>query len=224
MKTGTTTTNRSNAILCLLVGLMLSIAFMLSGCSLGGKSKPANFYVLTALPEDTETIVPAEVEIPQLGVGQVQIPAFLDRPQMVTSVAENQIALSEFNRWGESFQAGITRVFRENLAVLLGGAEVSAFPWLQPFPRDYVIHLVVLEFEAATYRDEIFLRVMYRITDSKQTESFIVEEVEYTRPIQGDEIEGYSRIADAMSKTLEDLSRDIAEQVTQLPLLPQGDN
>lgn len=215
MKTGMMKNHKT--LLCASAGLLV-ISLFLGGCSLGGKSKPANFYVLTALPESTEAISQQE-EVPHLGVGQVQIPAFLDRPQMVTKVAENQIALSEFNRWGESFQAGITRVFRENLAVLLGGAEVSAFPWLQPFPRDYVIHLVVLEFEAATYRDEVMLRVMYRITNSKQTESFVVEEMEFTQPIgaSGEAGNQYPAIADAMSKALQQLSRAIAEETTKLP-------
>lgn len=210
-------TNR-NAVLCVSAAFLLSVTFLLSGCSLVGKSKPANFYVLTALPENTAPIAVSGNTFPDLGVGQVRIPAFLDRPQIVTKVAENQIALSEFNRWGESFQSGITRVFRENMVVLLGGADVSAFPWLQPFPKDYVVHLVVLEFEASTYHDEVRLRVMYRITNSKQTESFIVEEMEFSRPIEaGDDAEHYSRIADAMSKTLGDMSRAIAEKIVKLP-------
>lgn len=198
---------------------LTSIALLLGGCGIGGKSKPANFYVLTGLPEDTPPI--AQAGNVTVGVGQVKIPNFLDRPQIVTLVAANQIALSEFDRWGESFQEGVTRVLREDVAVYLGSQEVAAFPWLQPFPKDYVVHVVVLAFEAAPYRDEVLLRVMYRITDPKQTQTFLVKESEFKEPLTTGSSD-YASMADTMSAALAALSKEIAQEVTQLPLPPKN--
>ncbi len=194
---------------------MLGLALLLGGCSIGGKSKPANFYVLTGLPEDTQPI--AQAGNATVGIGQVKIPNFLDRPQIVTLVAANQIALSEFDRWGESFQAGVTRVLREDVAIYLGSNEVAAFPWLQPFPKDFVVHVVVLAFEAAPYRDEVLLRVMYRITDPKQTTTYLVKESQFSQPLTTGASD-YAAIADAMSTAVAALAKEIAQEVTALPL------
>lgn len=188
---------------------------LVTGCSIGGKSRPSSFYLLTALPEGTPSIVPEGESVPTLGLGQIAIPAFLDRPQMVTQVAPNEINLSEFNRWGEPFQDGITRVFRENLVVLLGGTDVSAFPWLEVVSNDYAIHMVVLNFDAATYANEVRLRAAYRITTPKQKQEIVRKEQEFRRPIQADD--SYRAIAESMSLALEDLSRAIAAEVIALP-------
>lgn len=195
--------------------IALSTLIMLAGCGIGGKSKPSSFYLLTPMPIERGAIVAEGDAVPQLGVGQVQIPKYLDRPQMVTMVEPNQIRISEFNRWGESFQAGITRVFRENLSVLLN-TDVSAFPWLQPFPRDYAIHLVILDFDAATYKNEVRLRAIYRITDAKQKVTYLVNQSEFTQPIDTTQPDPYPAIADAMSQALVALSRSVAQEVMGL--------
>lgn len=212
--------NRAHAMTSRIALLtLLSAALLLVGCGVGGKSKPANFYVLTGIPGDTAPLS-ASGNSPAIGVGEVVIPNFLDRPQIVTQTGPNQIALSEFNRWGESFQSGITRVLREDVAIYLGTDKVTAFPWHRPFPNDYIIHIVVLSFEAAPYRETLTLKVMYRITDPKQKETFLVKELTLTEPIPGG-YPDYPAIVDAMSAIAADLAKDIATEALELPL-PSG--
>lgn len=206
--------------LLILAALTSALAF-LNGCGFGGKSKPANFYILSGLPESTPPVQPAGTSQATLGVGQVKIPNFLDRPQIVILVAENQIKLSEFNRWGESFQSGLTRVLRENVAVYLGENDVTAFPWLRAYPNDYVVHVVVLAFEAAPYREEVLLRVMYRITDPKQTNTYLSKEARFSVPLTATG-ERYEPIVEAMSQAVALLAKDIAQEVVALPLPTQA--
>lgn len=198
--------------------VLLTLVLLLGGCSFGGKSKPANFYVLTALPENTAPVTQGNT--PTLGVGQVKIPEFLDRPQMVTLVAENQIKLSEFHRWGESFQSGLTRVLRENIALYLDSDDVTAFPWLQSFPNDYVVHVVVLAFEAAPYREEVLLRVMYRVTDPKQKRLYLANESAFSQPIDTSGSD-YPVMVEAMSACVAELAKEIATEVAAMPLPSQ---
>lgn len=197
----------------------LLLALILSGCGIGGTSRPAEFYILTALPEGTEPLAPAGTTVPDIGIGQVQIPSYLDRPQIVTKITENQIHLSEFHRWGEALQNATTRILRENTAILLGGGGVSAFPWLQPFPNDYLVHVVILDFEASSHTGNVTLRVMYRVTDTKTKQTVLVRESEFRQPIATSTTgDNYKAIVDAMSATLADLAQAFSKELIQLPL------
>ena len=48
---------------------------------------------------------------------------------MVLSRDGHQINVSEFDRWAEPLEAGISRVLILNLAALMNSQEVYAFPW-----------------------------------------------------------------------------------------------
>ena len=105
------------AALCLL-------CMILAGCF--GTSRPIEYFTLTPLPAPggladggTATVV---------AVLPVAIPASIDRPQIVTRTAENQLSLSEYNRWGGSLKEDIGRTLVQNLNVLLKGRPVSVVP------------------------------------------------------------------------------------------------
>ena len=51
-------------------------------------------------------------------VGPVTVPELVDRPQMVTRVSDNEVAVNEFARWGESLKSNIPRVIASNLVKL----------------------------------------------------------------------------------------------------------
>ncbi|MEM9226699.1 MAG: PqiC family protein [Verrucomicrobiota bacterium] len=197
--------------LCLL-GLT---GLLLAGCSIGGKSTPSRFYVLSPSEEVTPQ-ASFEGAPPPVGVSRIMIPGYLDRPQMVTSVAPNELKYSEFNRWGEPLQQGITETMRRNLIVHLGTDKVSAFPWMQEFPRDYNIQLVFQNFEGHSYRNEVVMRAVIRIEalQDKRTTVY-VDEVSHTIPVSGDDM-SYDASVEALSKCLAYLSQQIATAIEKL--------
>jgi uncharacterized lipoprotein YmbA len=58
-------------------------------------------------------------------VGPVELLQVLDRPQMVTRVGDNEVAVHEYDRWAEPLGQGIARVLAEDLGALLGSDRVS---------------------------------------------------------------------------------------------------
>lgn len=200
----------------ILAPLLLACLLALSGCSIGESSSPSRFYVLTPLPEGTQS-VSFEGEAPSVGLTRVQIPSTLDRPQMVVFNAPNEVNYNEFNRWSEPLSQGIGETVRRNLLVLMGPGKVSAFPWMQTFPRDYNVQIIVQEFGPYTYLNEVILRAVYRIEEvgKGQRDTVFVAEVVYTQPIAG-ETQNYEDIVDALSKTVARLSRDIAAEIQKL--------
>ncbi|MBC2595089.1 membrane integrity-associated transporter subunit PqiC [Ruficoccus amylovorans] len=200
----------------ILAPLLFACLLALSGCSIGESSSPSRFYVLTPLPEGTQP-VSFEGEAPSVGLTRVQIPATLDRPQMVVFTAPNEVNYNEFNRWSEPLSQGIGETVRRNLLVLMGPGKVSAFPWMQTFPRDYNVQIIVQEFGPYTYLNEVILRAVYRIEEvgKGKRDTVFVAEVVYNQPIAG-ETQNFDDIVDALSKTVARLSQDIAAEIQKL--------
>jgi uncharacterized lipoprotein YmbA len=72
-------------------------------------STPSRFYLLNALATPETIPSPATSQGPVIGVGPITMPRYVDRPQIVTRVGRNQLALGEFDRWAEPLQNNVSR-------------------------------------------------------------------------------------------------------------------
>ena len=104
---------------------------VLAGCLALGKSAPSHFYLLAAPPEPTAA-APAAIQ-GFLLLPTVALPAYLDRPQLVTRSRAQELHIAPFERWGEPLADGLTRVLGEILrrrlpAVAVGAGTDAAVP------------------------------------------------------------------------------------------------
>src|SRR5262249_45023810 len=97
-------------------GLLACIG--LAGCAV---SDPTQYYTL-GQPAARNTESRAMASTPRssmaastvsIGVGPVIMPSYLDRTQIVTRTAADQLDLANFHRWAEPLQEGIVRVLAE---------------------------------------------------------------------------------------------------------------
>lgn len=70
-----------------------------------------HFYVVPSRVVDAGPVV----EMPPIAIAAVAIPAVIDRPQLVVSVGENEVAVLETQRWAEPLSDGLTRVVIDEL-------------------------------------------------------------------------------------------------------------
>ena len=108
------------AAFCLCAALLAA-----AGC---GRSAPFRFYVLA--PIATPATAPADGRPVTIGVGPVRLPGYVDRSQIVTRRAAEEIDLAEFDRWGEALADSVPRIIADNLALLLPRERIALFPWL----------------------------------------------------------------------------------------------
>jgi uncharacterized lipoprotein YmbA len=102
------------------------------------------FFLLSPPPADAPgTDVPVSI-----GIGPVWLPGYLDRPQIVTRLSDNEIALAEADRWAEPLADNLVRTLEETLAGLLPGSTYVDFPWYPAGAPDYALALEVRRFEA----------------------------------------------------------------------------
>jgi uncharacterized lipoprotein YmbA len=111
------------------VQLLALCCILLSwGCVSFKHSPGARFFVLSAVAEPPAAeSAPADPDL--VGVMPAALPDHLLRSQMVTWTSDNEVHLEEYTRWAEPLDAGVTRVVRENLAILLPQHRFVAHPW-----------------------------------------------------------------------------------------------
>ena len=193
------------------IGLPLAGLAWLAGCA---SSPASNFYILSPLPEAKarqETLVEGEVS---LGIGPVTLPDYMDRPQMVSGiVGAGRIEVDEYQRWGGSLRADIVNTLGENLAHLLGTSRVVILPAEVKLPVQYRLVVDILRFEAD--RDgQALLKARWALIDPSAEVALAMRESSFRQPFA--KADPDAQVA-ALSATLGDLSREVAETIRGLP-------
>ncbi|WP_460906889.1 PqiC family protein [Paraburkholderia jirisanensis] len=185
----------------LLPALLVTALIALGGCSSPG----AAFYTLSpdASLERTGAALPITVL-----VGPVTVPELLDRPQLVTRVSDNEVAVNEFARWGEPLKSGVARTLAANLELLLGAARVSVPGQAALVPETCRVRVDVVRFdalpgEAVTIDAQWVVRVPGK--PSPIAGRSVVRE-----PVSG---AGDAPLVAAQSRALARVSRDIAAAI-----------
>jgi len=194
-----------------LSAMALFITVVLVGCRSG--APPVQFYTLSSLSSATQksNTTDAAPNI-TIGVGSVDIPQVLDRPQIVTRTGPNKLTLDEFHRWAGSLQADFARVLAENIALLLGINHVAVYPWEVGFSPDYRIALDVRSFEGQ-WGKNVLLDVIWQITDRTGEKTLAVKKSVITEPLSTAD---YEALVAAQSQAIARLSREIVREIRDL--------
>jgi uncharacterized lipoprotein YmbA len=174
-------------------------------------STPSRFYILNTLPASETVPATAAEQGPVIGVGPITLPKYLERPQLVTRVGRNQLALGEFDRWAEPLQDNISRVLAENLARLIPTDQVLLQAWPRSAPLDYQVTVEVRQFDS-WWGGESTLLARWSILDQAERELFN-RMVHLHTPTGGRD---YEAMVVAMNQMIETLSRDIAVAIQRL--------
>ena len=188
----------------------LLTVFFVTACS---TTSPVAYYTLNTLPEMQQEI-PAAVmdDTLAIGVGPVEFPKFLDRPQIVTRKSQNQIEVSEFHRWAGSFPGDFSRVLAKNISILLPTDRVAVYPWGEQFSPTYRIKLDVEQFDGQV-GERVVLEVTWMVTDQEGTNKLLVRKSLIEEPVSD---KNYEALVEAKSNALNTLSRTIVEEIRKL--------
>jgi uncharacterized lipoprotein YmbA len=171
-------------------------AVALAACA---TSPPSRFFTLSGAPapaSPTSTL--------SIVVGPVTLPAVVDRPEIVVTVAENEVWLDEFNRWASPLADAVAIAVAENLAARL--ATARATPLVQSaVEADYRVGIEVQRFESApgsyALLDAAF--TVRRLSDGRTATGRTT-----ARETPGDKT--YEALAAAHSRAMSRLAADIA--------------
>jgi uncharacterized lipoprotein YmbA len=189
------------------VALVVGAILMLGGCA----SQPSRFYILSPLPSgETTPPLTSGQQSPTIGVGPVALPRYLDRPQIVTRTGPYELNMAEFDRWAEALDVNFSRVLADDLARLIPSAYVVVFPWPRPTTIDYHVTVEVTDF-LSQVGGESLLVADWTLFRGEGREALLRRKSRFSAPAGG---QGYAAVVAAMSRTVADLSREMAEAIT----------
>jgi uncharacterized lipoprotein YmbA len=186
---------------------VLILWLALAGCMLQ-RSAPNNFYMLTPLAPSAVK-PPADAGIIVIAIQEVQIPGYLDRPQIVTRLNDTEYKLAEFNRWTEGLGDTLTRVIAENLSRQLSSGSVQVFPAASSIPFDYRIEVEVIRLDGQLGHQATLI-ARWSILGHEEDDLIRLQRSEYQETVEDNTYKG---LVLAQSRAVEKLSRDIADAI-----------
>jgi uncharacterized lipoprotein YmbA len=180
------------------------------GCA---SSPPSRFYQLhpatRPAPQVEDASRPGSLIV---GIGPVRVPDYLDRPQIVTQ-SGNEIDVADFDRWAGSIENDIARVLVEDLSALLPAERFFVTRWSgRQLTLSYRVEVLVERFDGPI-QGPVSLRAQWFVF-APDRRLLLNKSSSISEKVTGGG--GYGALVEAMSRTLEALSRVIAEDVTSL--------
>ncbi|MBE6444855.1 MAG: membrane integrity-associated transporter subunit PqiC [Alphaproteobacteria bacterium] len=185
--------------------ICLVALFLLASCV--GTTPPSKFYVLNSINSTTNTFDSAKLFI---GVGEVNVPMYLDKPQMVMR-DKNQVELniSEFDRWSEPLGDAIQLALADDLAIYLPNATVKPTSFREEV-FDYVVWVEINRFDG-TWRQNVVLSAWWSIFD-KNGKLVLREKADLARSLG----KTYDDLALQNSELVSELAEQIASKLAKL--------
>jgi len=172
-------------------------------------SPSVNFYTLASVEEKTVRYPAKEASPLVIRVMPVEIPDYLDRPEIMTKKGPYRVTMAEFNRWAGSFRDTITAVFAENLGLLLKTDLVFVQPPVDIRDIDYRVAMKVLRLDSRL-GDQVLLKAKWTVSPVKNMAPAATEVSTFVESLPDDD---YGTLAAGISRTLEQVSREIAEKI-----------
>jgi uncharacterized lipoprotein YmbA len=174
---------------------------LLGGCSTSPK---ANFYTLDPT---TLTRTDAPVQVAVL-VGPVSVPEFVDRPQIVTRAAGNEVEIDEFARWAAPLRVDIARVMAADLSSLLGSDLVSSSDAGWDTDKVWRVRVNIVRFDSAL-GDAVTIETLWAVRPPGKTD-FVAGRSLKREAVDG---KGYPALVAAHDRALAAVSKDIATAI-----------
>ena len=185
--------------------LILSVLLLLVAACVG-TSSPSRFYQLKALEGDVRPVSQRRMDI---GVEEVFIPRYLDRPQIVTMEAgSSELKMSEFYRWGEPLSSSFSRVLADDISVYLPKSVVK-FKTLVSENFTYTVTVEVNKMDAFLGQKKQF-DAWWRVY--KNGRVVARERSRLSAPLT----ESYEDLAEKESVLIGELAREIAVKLAKL--------
>lgn len=183
--------------------VLLTTLVAAAGCA---KGPPPDFYVLHAQAD--ESIIGDERGL-AIGVGPVELPAHLNRSQIVTRATDYQLDLSESHQWAEPLKDSVPRVIAVNLSNILTSNRVFVIPRRQRVSLDFQVSIDIARFDGQLGEAAV-LDARWTLF-GKDAREPLLSRVSIVTEKTDDAT--YNALVAASSRTLEVLSREIAQAI-----------
>jgi uncharacterized protein len=179
-----------------------------------GTSRPSRFFTL-APAEVRDAPAVAGNGVP-LAIGPVDIPDYLDRQQIVTRSGENELVVSDFDRWGGSLERDISSSLVATAAERLAPRGILVFPWRSIPPSSataaYRASITISRFDGALGRSVVLRGRWQLVRERDGREEFLaMKEAAITEQVDGSD---YVALVAAMQRALVRFGVEVANGIS----------
>ncbi|MGR8921894.1 MAG: PqiC family protein [Gammaproteobacteria bacterium] len=121
--------------------LLLATAGVLAGCA---RTPTPALYVLDARPTPALSGAASGIVV---GLAPLELPQYLDRPQIVTRDGANRLDASQAHVWAEPLVASATRVLISSIGAALESDRVYRLPRRMRAPMDWRVDVEISHFD-----------------------------------------------------------------------------
>jgi len=190
-------------------------AVWLAGC-IGPAAAPHYYTLRSSSGEAAGDPLAARPDL-GLAVGPLDLPRYLDRPEIVTQDESNRLIVADAHRWGGSLRTDILRVVADDLGRLLGTARVAVYPSEPRFDARYRVLLDVRDIQG-TLGQKVVLLARWTVASMDDGRAVAVEESRIEQPTESGD---YDALVAAYSGAFGSLSRQIADRIASLTATAQ---
>lgn len=188
--------------------LAAGLLLLAAGCL--HRSEPVVLHALRPLSPPREG---APSPAPALEVMPVRLPEALQRSQVVTSLGDGALSLSERHRWAHGLDRDMQRVLTENLSALLGSDAVAPFPDGERVKAAWRLEVDVQRLDGRP-GGTLALRATWMLVPAKGGAALLRRRAVLDEPVGGP---GLEALVAAHDRMLDRLSREIAASAPAWP-------
>jgi uncharacterized protein len=195
-----------SAVIFAHIVILCMLASIISSCSFGGTTRPAQFYVLDA----TATPTASKASNLRLGIGPILIPGYIDRPQIVTKSESAKLNYAEYERWAETMDEMFTRILTQNITLATGSNNVISHPWSASANLNNELTAKIIKFESNANGDTLLIVQWQLLNNTNDTHIFSTHS-EFHASAKST---GYSDIVSALNNTISQFSNEIISHLS----------
>jgi uncharacterized lipoprotein YmbA len=188
--------------------LLLALVAALVAC--GPTKDTSRFFVLTAAEKQAEGARAPRT----LGLGPIEIPDYLDRPELIERVAPTEVRVQGSARWAAPLPEVLASTLAEDLEAQLA-TRVVAYPWDPTEPPPLAVEVKLRRFERQA-GGPVELRADWTVVDGETLAPIRTGSVHITEPVIAPDpratVAGLSRALDKLSVAI---ARDVEAVATR---------
>ena len=192
--------------------VLLPLLFTLAACSNSddgaGSIGDTRFYSLSA-PLPSSSTITNKLSV---GIGPVEIPRLLNRPQIVSRKDNTEIIIAEKHQWGGSYKEELIKALTDNFSSLLKTERIEEFPWKSSFKPNYQVRIDIESFDGQVGKS-VILNARWRLVKSKK--EIMVKRAVIEVPVSASS-SSYSSYVNAQSEAIKRLSQEIVTHIQKI--------
>ena len=124
--------------------LMPVLLLLCAACiQLGGEPQPLHYFLLVKSGDNSPVSSSKRLT---LALEDIELPSYLDRPQIILLHDGNSVEFKDSERWAEPLKENLTRVLRANLLSAYPAADIAIAPWESSASDALRLKLVINKF------------------------------------------------------------------------------